>query len=60
MLHGDDDPHPGPETRDLLCRFLPQLEYRGFPRCGHVPWSERHARDAFLAMVSAWVARSPG
>ncbi len=57
MLHGDDDPHPGPETRDLLRRFIPHLEYRGFPRCGHVPWAERHARDAFLAALSAWITR---
>ncbi len=55
MLHGDDDPHPGPETRDLLRRFLPRLEYRGFPRCGHVPWAERHAREPFLAALRAWI-----
>ncbi len=58
MLHGDDDPHPGPETRDLLRRFLPHLEYLGFPRCGHVPWAERHAREPFLAALSAWIART--
>ncbi len=56
MLHGDDDPHPGPETRDLLRRYIPTLEYVGFPRCGHTPWAERHARDPFLSALSAWIA----
>lgn len=57
MLHGDDDPHPGPATHALLRRWMPQLEYVGFPRCGHEPWTERHAREAFLAALRTWLAR---
>jgi len=57
MLHGDDDPHPGPATHALLRRWMPQLEYVGFPRCGHEPWTERHARDTFLAALRAWLMR---
>jgi pimeloyl-ACP methyl ester carboxylesterase len=56
MLHGDDDPHPGPATFALLRRYVPQLRYRGFPRCGHRPWAERHAREAFLAALAEWLA----
>lgn len=55
MLHGDADPHPGPATADLLRRFMPQLQYRGFSRCGHRPWAERHAREPFLAVLRAWL-----
>lgn len=55
MLHGDVDPHPGALIRDSLTPFLPQLEYVEFPRCGHYPWLERHARDVFLAGLRAWL-----
>ena len=55
MLHGADDPHPGAATRDLLARHVPHLEYVEFPRCGHSPWKERHARDPFLAALAAWI-----
>ena len=58
MLHGDEDPHPGPATFDLLRRFIPQIRYRGFPRCGHRPWAERHAREPFLAALREWLGES--
>ena len=60
MLHGDDDPHPGPATFEVLRQHIPQLQYRGFPRCGHEPWAERHAREPFLEVLRAWLADSPG
>ena len=60
MLHGDDDPHPGPATCDLLRRFMPQLRYRGFARCGHQPWAERHAREPFLAALREWLGDAGG
>ena len=55
MLHGDDDPHPGSEIRDLLRRHVPGLSYLGFARCGHDPWRERHAREPFLRALERWV-----
>jgi len=60
MLHGDDDPHPGPATFEVLRRFIPQLQYRGFPRCGHQPWAERHAREPFLAALRDWLTSETG
>jgi pimeloyl-ACP methyl ester carboxylesterase len=51
MLHGDDDPHPGPATRDVLRAFIPYIEYLNFARCGHAPWLERHAREPFLRVL---------
>ena len=55
MLHGAEDPHPGPLIRDSLLPFLPQLEYREFPRCGHYPWRERAAQAEFFALLSFWL-----
>ena len=57
MIHGADDPHPGPATRDVLRHHLPRLEYIEIPRCGHEPWLERHGREPFLAAVRAWLER---
>jgi pimeloyl-ACP methyl ester carboxylesterase len=58
MLHGDHDPHPGPMIRDGLAPYLPQLEYRELARCGHSPWDERFARDAFFAALTPWLERA--
>ena len=51
MLHGADDPHPGEQIAHTLCRYIPQLDYIAFPCCGHEPWRERHAGDAFLGAL---------
>jgi pimeloyl-ACP methyl ester carboxylesterase len=57
MIHGDADPHPGPETRDCLRRYLPQLEYVELKRCGHYPWLERSQLDEFFPLLKGWLAR---
>jgi pimeloyl-ACP methyl ester carboxylesterase len=56
MIHGDVDPHPGPATRNLLRRYIPQLEYIDLGRCGHEPWRERYARDRFLEILRGWIS----
>jgi len=58
MLHGADDPHPGPLIRDSLTPHLPQLEYQEFERCGHYPWIEQAAHEAFYAELRAWLTRA--
>lgn len=60
MLHGDDDPHPGPMIRDSLLPYIPQLEYVGIPRCGHEPWRERHGREPFFKALRAWLEATKG
>jgi pimeloyl-ACP methyl ester carboxylesterase len=55
MLHGAYDPHPGPMIRASLAPHLPQLEYRELEKCGHAPWNERFAREAFFAVLSEWL-----
>jgi pimeloyl-ACP methyl ester carboxylesterase len=55
MIHGEDDPHPGTATRDTLREYMPQLEYVQLARCGHSPWKERYAREAFFECLCAWL-----
>ncbi len=55
MLHGQDDPHPGRSIRRDLLPFVPHLEYRELPRCGHTPWLERQARAEFFDAMAEWI-----
>ena len=57
MLHGSYDPHPGKMIRNSLKSYLPQLEYREFDKCGHVPSIERFARDEFFTVMHEWLAQ---
>jgi pimeloyl-ACP methyl ester carboxylesterase len=55
MVHGEQDPHPGRLTSQDLRAYIPHLEYRELPRCGHSPWLERQARRDFFDPVTAWL-----
>jgi pimeloyl-ACP methyl ester carboxylesterase len=57
MVHGTFDPHPGRLTAQTLRPYLPQLEYRELELCGHYPWLERAAADAFFSLVRDWLGR---
>lgn len=59
MFHGTVDPHPGEMIYEGLRRFMPQLEYRSWERCGHYPWLEREARDEFYLALREWLRRHP-
>ncbi len=56
MLHGAVDVHPGRLIRASLEPRMPRLEYVEWERCGHYPWLERQARDAFFAVLRRWLA----
>lgn len=60
MLHGADDPHPGPLIRASLAPHIPRLEYRELERCGHYPWLEKAARDEFFSALRRWLGRHLG
>jgi pimeloyl-ACP methyl ester carboxylesterase len=60
MLHGAADPHPGEMVRRTLQRYLPQLEYREWEKCGHFPWAERRARAEFFRTVITWMESAGG
>lgn len=46
-IHGDYDPHPAEGVRKPLSAALPTFRFVLLERCGHTPWLERHAREAF-------------
>ncbi len=54
-IHGDHDPHPYDGVREPLERALADSPAAFRPvlleKCGHEPWRERHAREAFYAAV---------
>lgn len=47
-IHGDHDPHPAEGVRAPLSRVLEEFRFILLERCGHRPWIERHAREAFF------------
>jgi pimeloyl-ACP methyl ester carboxylesterase len=46
-IHGDHDPHPAAGVQEPLSATLAQFRFILLERCGHRPWIERQARDAF-------------
>ena len=60
MLHGAYDPHPGTMIRDSLAPYMPQLEYREWERCGHMPWLERAGRGDFFRALRDWLCAHAG
>jgi pimeloyl-ACP methyl ester carboxylesterase len=57
-VHGDHDPSPAGGVRVPLARILADFGFVVLPRCGHEPWRERHARDAFYALLREELAAS--
>lgn len=50
-LHGDCDPHPAAGVREPLESLLADFQFILLRQCGHTPWIERHARDAFYRIL---------
>jgi pimeloyl-ACP methyl ester carboxylesterase len=50
-IHGDHDPHPAEGVREPLTGVLKDFRFIVIERCGHTPWIERQARDAFYAAL---------
>jgi pimeloyl-ACP methyl ester carboxylesterase len=46
-IHGDYDPHPAQGVDEPLSRECPDFRFILLPKCGHRPWTERSASDAF-------------
>ena len=51
VVHGDYDPHPIDGIRPYLERWLADVRFRILRNCGHYPWRERQAREAFFHLV---------
>ncbi len=50
-VQGDHDPHGCDGVRIPLGRVLRDFRFIGLDRCGHSPWLERWARDAFVDVM---------
>lgn len=50
-IHGDYDPHPSEGVRGPLSAIFPDLRFILLDRCGHTPWRERNAHDAFFRTI---------
>jgi len=46
-IHGDYDPHPAKGVEEPLSRACPDFRFCLLKKCGHRPWIEREASDAF-------------
>jgi pimeloyl-ACP methyl ester carboxylesterase len=46
-IHGDYDPHPAQGVDEPLSRECPDFRFILLSKCGHRPWIERDASDAF-------------
>jgi pimeloyl-ACP methyl ester carboxylesterase len=55
-IHGDYDPHPAEGVKKPLATVLERLRFILLPKCGHQPWTERQARDAFYGVLEEQLA----
>lgn len=55
-IHGDYDPHPVEGVRDPLSKVLSNFRFILLEKCGHMPWIERNARDAFFQILREEIA----
>lgn len=47
-LHGDYDPHPAIGVEQPLRERIASFDFKLLDKCGHKPWREIHAKDAFF------------
>jgi pimeloyl-ACP methyl ester carboxylesterase len=50
-IHGDRDPHPAEGVNGPLSRECPDFRFILLSKCGHRPWIERNASDAFYDLL---------
>ncbi|MFH1842558.1 MAG: alpha/beta hydrolase [bacterium] len=52
-IHGEYDPHPAAGVSQPLVRVIEDFRFVLLPACGHKPWIERQAREAFYRLLAA-------
>ena len=57
-IHGDHDPHPAAGVQEPLSRTLGDFRFVLLERCGHRPWTERYAAEAFYAALRCALPRA--
>ncbi len=58
-IHGDHDPHPADGVRIPLGRAVKDFKFILLEKCGHRPWIELEARDAFFARLEEEIGGFP-
>ena len=56
VIHGSHDPHPAAGVIEPLRAVLPEPRFVLLKRCGHTPWTERHARGPFFRALREEIA----
>ena len=56
-LHGDYDPHPAEGIRKPLSTVVADFRFVLLGRCGHLPWIELQAKDAFYRRLKSELAQ---
>lgn len=51
-IHGDYDPHPAEGVEKPLAAALEDFRFILLTNCGHKPWIEQQARDAFYLILA--------
>lgn len=51
FIHGDSDPHPPEGIRSVLANAGIPFSFHLLDCCGHEPWAERYAREAFAKLL---------
>jgi pimeloyl-ACP methyl ester carboxylesterase len=51
-IHGDYDPHPAEGVQEPLSAALKDFRFILLANCGHTPWIEKQAREAFYQTLN--------
>lgn len=54
-IHGDYDPHLAAGVSEPLSRIMPDFQFYLLEKCGHEPWTERHARERFFKILKSCI-----
>ena len=50
-IHGNYDPHPADGVAVPLAQNIRDFRFILLEKCGHEPWSEKHAKTRFLEIL---------
>ena len=50
-IHGDYDPHPANGVKIPLGQKISDFKFILLDKCGHKPWTEKHAKTRFLEII---------
>jgi len=59
VIHGEADPHPPEGVAEPLRAAEIPFDLHILPECGHTPWRETRAREAFFTILAGLLPQSP-